>query len=329
MVCFVYLDPGVFSAAGVADEVRLGDLTAMLRGFVQNCVLLDFDDYRWETSVRREIGTAEAVFDRSLVKKLLVHLKKRKRVVPWFRDDYAGRPELDLVSEQAAEAELDCIVTEKPCPRSPSCLVETTTLRAYQSSEFEQKRSDLAACGREFVGGEMDATGFLESNFRKAVKFAQQIDVCDAILGRKFADNYAYTLRRFLRFLADVLADPGKSTFTIHCQSSPRIPHLVTELAASRPSTLANLRINVVDYDASGGRCLPHDRYLATDQFGFEIGRGFDFLDRSSNRNRDVSINLKDPDVIREKLRPFGAFAGAPQPVAGGRSAAECPGEAT
>ena len=45
---------------------------------------------------------------------------------------------------------------------------------------------------------------------------------------------------------------------------------------------------------------LPHERFVLTDQFAFEIGRGMDFL-HPGGRNRDVSIatkNLRQVDKL-------------------------------
>ena len=69
------------------------------------------------------------------------------------------------------------------------------------------------------------------------------------------------------------------------------------------------MNISVYFYDPSAGQqCLPHERYISTDQFGLEIGRGMDFLDSNTAKNRDVSLNLKDRSVLQSKLAAFQTF---------------------
>jgi hypothetical protein len=317
MVFFVYLDPPVFSAAAKAGPLGLDALAAVLRGFLQNCVLLDFDDWRWETGVRQALSTHERTFENSLVKKLLVQLKKRDRIEPCFRDDYSGKTEMNLVLAQANEAELDLILADSHVAHPNGGQFEIAKLEDYQQTAFEAKRSEAAANGREYSGGELAEGDFLIANFRKALKFATRIDICDAVFGRSFADNYEHTLRLLLGFLDGELVERETCELTIHCEQSARSHHLLTQLAKHRPLGLSKLKITVIFYiRPPSAQCLPHERYLATNQFGFEIGRGMDFLDGGTGRNRDVSINLKDADVIRDKLIPFRSFSAPAQIVA-------------
>jgi hypothetical protein len=310
MVFFVYLDPPVFSAAAKAGPLGLDALAAVLRGFLQNCVLLDFEDWRWETGVRQALNAHEPAFENSLVKKLLVQLKKRDRLAPCFRDDYSSEADLNLVLAQAAKEELDLILTQGDVAAHGQGQLEIAKLEGYQQTAFEAKRSEVAANGREYSGGELPERDFLLCNFRKALRFAVRVEICDALLGRRFAGNYDHTLKAVLGFLDGVLVERQCCELIIHCEQSDRNHHLLTQLAKHRPLGLSKLKIAVVFYShPAGGQCLPHERYLATNQFGFEIGRGMDFFDQFSGKNRDVSVNLKASDVIRDKLRPFGAFA--------------------
>jgi len=286
----------------------------VLRALLQNCVLLDFDDWRWDTEVRQALTGNEELFENSLVKKLLVHLRKQNRIVPFFQDDYSGKTNMNLVLAQGAAAELDLILTSEISVTSPDGHIEIAQLEGYQQTTFEATRSEIAANGREYVGGEQSEADFLNTNFRKALRFASIIEICDTLLGRKFADNYEHTLRVLLSFLDQVLVERDTCELTIHCGQSARNHHLLSQLARYRPAGLQKLKISVVFYnDAAGGQCLPHERYLATNQFGFEIGRGMDFLDCGTGRNRDVSINLKDAEVIRNKLKPFASFCASAQ----------------
>lgn len=313
MVFFVYLDPPVFAAAAQSGHLGLDALAAVLRAFLQNCVLLDFEDWRWETGVRRALDAHESTFEQSLIKKLLVQLKKRNRLAPCLHDDYSGETDLSLVLSQAAQRELDLILSQSDVAPSSHGQCEITKLETYQRTAFEEKREKAATHGREYSGGEFSEREFLARNFRKALRFAVRVEICDALLGRKFADNYDHTLKLLLGFMDEVLVERQSCELTIHCEQSDRNHHLLTRIAAHRPAGLSNLMIKAVFYSPSNDhQCLPHERYLATNQFGFVIGRGMDFLDRSTGKNRDCSLNLKDHMVVDAKLRPFVAFARPP-----------------
>lgn len=317
MVFFVYLDRGVLGDAKRGGALGLQALTSILRAMLQNCILLDFDDWRWEPAVKRALASDDGSFDLSLVKKLLVQLKKKERIVPFFSDDYSGAGDMQIVTAQATAAELDLILAPSTGPPSAGTGYEVADLQGYQQTAFEETRAEAAANGREYSGGELAEGPFLDLNFRKLLRFASRVDICDAIFGRKFADSYEYSIKALLVLMGGVLADPDNATLTIHCEQSNRNGHLLTRLASHRPAPLKNLRIEVSFYqNARGGQCLPHERYLVTNQVALEIGRGMDFLDKATGRNRDVSINLKDSATVRAKIGAYAAFAAAPVRVA-------------
>jgi hypothetical protein len=305
MVFFVYLDPAVIHAASAAGTFGWESLTAMLRGFVQNCVVLDFDDYRWAPSIRTELAAAEEVFDRSLVKKLLVQIEKRNRIMPQFQDDYSGRPELDLVTEQAGKAELDCIVAEAPGSLPSDSRARITRLACYQSSGFEQERSEIAAHGREYSGGELGEADFLRSNFSKLLRFARRIEVCDAMLGPKFSDNFKHGLKLFLDLVSRESTSESGCEIVLHSEESERAGFLGDTVQEHQQRLPKTIKLRVQFYCA---RSLPHERFLWTDQFALEIGRGMDFLDPKTRKNRDVSLNLKDQEQVARKVEQFSQF---------------------
>ncbi len=317
MVFFVYLDPGVLRDAKQGGVLGLEAIISVLRAMLQNCILLDFDDWRWETAVNRILANDDGSFDLSLVKKLLVQLKRKERVVPFFSDDYSGATDMQIVAAQAAAAEVDLLLVSGSGRATTGGGCEVADLGGYQKTGFEETRGEAAANGREYSGGELAEGDFLTLNFRKLLKFATRVEICDAIFGRKFADNYEHSIKELLVLMGNVLRDPDNATLAIHCEQSNRNGHLLTQLAAHRPQALKNLRIEVSFYqNLAGGQCLPHERFLLTNQVALEIGRGMDFLDKATGKNRDVSINLKDSAKIRAKIAAFGCCSSAPVVVA-------------
>lgn len=308
MVFFVYLDPAVVRAAAAAGELGWSVLAAILQAAAQNCVVLDFDDYRWQAGIRAELDACDPFFERSLVKTYLATLATRNRVVPCFKDDYSGRREIEIVAAQAEDAELDCMVAATPVTLPKERCAESTTLASYLSSRFEQARSKVAAHGREYSGGELDSTEFLRVNFRKLLRHAARIEVCDAILGRRFSDNFEHGLKRFLNLVGEACHAPDGCRVVIHCEASNRAEYLHETVLRLQEKLLPRIQVEVRLYSSPDGQCLPHERYLWTDQFAIEIGRGMDFLDRCTGKNRDVSLSLKDVADVNEKVARFSRF---------------------
>ena len=314
MVFFVYLDPALVRAAANAGELGWSVLAAILQAAAQNCVVLDFDDYRWQARIRSELDACSPVFERSLIKTYLATLATRNRLVPCFKDDDSGRREIDIVAAQAEDAELDCLVAATPVTLPKGCCAESTTLASYLSSRFEQARSKVAAHGREYSGGELDSTEFLRVNFRKLLRHASRIEVCDAILGRKFSDNFKHALERFFNLIRVDCHAPDGCRVVIHCEGSNRADYLHETVLRLQVNLPPRIQVEVRLYSSPNGQCLPHERYLWTDQFALEIGRGMDFLDRSSGKNRDVSLNLKDVADVNGKVASFSRFRSPQQP---------------
>lgn len=319
MVFHVYFDPSEIGAASSSGGYGIQALIAVLRGFLQNCILLDFDDWRGGTEIRRQLECMPSDHDRHVVKKLLAQLKKRNRFVCCLSYDYMSEAtEVVQVAGQAATAELDLILAEETLPPNACNPAEISNLSGYQGSNFEHLRSMAAAEGRVYVGGEEGGGAFLNTNLRKALRTAKRIDVCDKLLGTKFGDNYRYTAQRFLRWLGEVTHAPSELELTFHCgmPDANRARFMLDELARFRPPKLRPTKIVVQFYNFSNTDTpLPHDRFFLTDQVSIEIGRGMDFLDQNTDFNRDCSINLKNEGNVSHLLAAYASAKLAPELV--------------
>lgn len=123
---------------------------------------------------------------------------------------------------------------------------------------------------------------------------------------RHGTDNFEHTVREFFRFLEPLLHEPGGCEITFHCGASGRNHHFCDMLRTFRGHRTATIRVTVKFYsDPTGKPSLPHERYIWTDQFAFLVGRGMDFLDRATGKNRDVSIDLKDESEVAKKVASY------------------------
>jgi hypothetical protein len=188
--------------------------------------------------------------------------------------------------------------------------IEIATLANYQHTSFESERARLATEGRTSAEGALGQNDFLDQHFRKALRYATRIEICDKIFGSKFADNYIHTTKTMMQWLAGILADPRVCRLVFHCArpDGNRDHHLLTQLRNFKRAHLANTVIEVQFYELSAPEnVLPHERFILTDQIALEIGRGMDFLNAATGRNRDVSIGYKSMKEVHDLLKSYSA----------------------
>jgi hypothetical protein len=318
MFFYIYFDPAVVTIANADGPYAMQLLIATLRGFLQNCFVIDFEDYRLQTALRERIDALPATFDRKLVKSILVTMQKRNRFVCCLTPDYSGKKsEEESLLEQAAVALIDMALLESlPSPENaiPAGL-EVATLATYQQTNFETVRSRLASDGRTTKPNEVAEVDFLEFHFHKGLRYATKIQLCDRLFGAKYADNYQYTIRRFFRWLESVLADPASCEIEIHTEQPRGIANrtIESEIRGEKVGNLAAVTIRMHYYDGSGlSDSLPHERFVLTDQVALSIDRGLDFLDRTTRMARDVFVTYKDGDEC-EAVLTYYAAKGSPK----------------
>jgi hypothetical protein len=82
--------------------------------------------------------------------------------------------------------------------------------------------------------------------------------------------------------------------------------HIKTQLSSFRCGRLCRLPIEIHFYQLPNpDKALPHERFILTDQMALEIGRGMDFLDCNTRKNRDVSIGYKSMAEVDDLLRSY------------------------
>jgi hypothetical protein len=307
------MDPEVISFANDLGVLGLPSLNGILRAFLQNCFIAEFEDYRIQQAIKDRVDSLPDSFDRTITKKLFAALKKRNRFVYCLIPDHSGqKSDVESAIEQTLSSFLDLLLLKGiPTDITIPAGVEITTLVAYQNCNFECGRSLLASNGRTLREGDLDEMDFLDKNFGKALRYAGRIEVCDRLFGRKFGDNYLYTTRILLRWLEQVLSDPNNCILIFHCgkpndEIGPDIDFIKMQVARFKRGRLSSLHIELLFYDNPiPEKCLPHERFIFTDQIAFEIGRGMDFIDRNTQKNRDVSIGYKSLKEVGELLKAY------------------------
>ena len=305
MVFYVYIHPNVFKDAAESAPYGMQILIGILRGFLQNCCVAEFEDERTYGEIKGIVEDLPADFDRRTVKKLMVHLKKQNRFIYCLEPDYLGeKSDLQCVSEQADRELIQLLlVSEGEEIEHGEGDFELARLNTYNGGDFEEERSKVASGGLAPRDGDLHDNEFMDQHLLRALKHAGSIQMCDRIAGTKFGDNYEYTIHALIKWLGSHLADSSVCHLGFHFGQADghKSSYIQGELANYKSESLPPSTELKVGYYSD----LPHQRFIITDQFALEIDRGLDFLNRRTGKNRNVSINLKNRREIIALLSDY------------------------
>lgn len=169
MFFYVYLHPEVISIARQNGALGLQVLISILRGFLPNCFIAEFQDYRVQEAIKEELDKLDDDFDRKLIKEIFRVMEKRNRFVYCLVPDYASpKSDDDTAKEQAEEAMLDLLLLVDQDDDFE--MVEIATLFDYQHSEFEAVRSKLVAEGLTLAADGLAGKEVLDLYLKKALR---------------------------------------------------------------------------------------------------------------------------------------------------------------
>lgn len=319
MYFYVYVQPDVFVEANSDGGDAPTNLLGILRCFYQNCFLAAFEDGRWELQVKRAIEDWPEDMARKRIVSLLVRMKKSKRLLNCLAPDYLDlKPDLDCVCEQAPSIFLDLLlVVASEVSRCMGNGPEVTSRRTYHMSDFEEHRTDVAAHGSTVCAGEMAEIQFMDIHFRKAVRYAQQIHICDKFCGTSnFSQNFQYTVEQFLAWLSTALHEPQKCRIVFHFGQPAGLgdQHVIQKLGQYRHNHLSTTPVDICFYSGlTPDDVLPHQRFILTDQVALNIERGLDFLNESTQTCRETLVNYEKRAVAENFLSRY--FGGRSTPI--------------
>ncbi|HAU37980.1 MAG TPA: hypothetical protein DCX07_09730 [Phycisphaerales bacterium] len=311
MIFYVYIDPGVFDVAQTDGPYAVQVLIGTLRGFVQNCCVMEFDDRRIQDAIGEKVRALPPSHERKALMSLLTVLAKRNRFVYCIAPDYAGaKSDTDTMLEQAAGLLIDLALVGAPVEADAviPATVQVALLREYQNTFFESERSKIASEGRTTAPGELSEADFLDVHFKKAFRYAARIDICDKLFGRKYGDNYKYTAERMIRWLGGSLSDRTRCKLVFHCAKPEGMTdqYMQQTLRQARDAHAAGLPVEVQFYQLpTGDSAMPHERFVQTDQVALGIDRGMDFLDAGTRSSRDVFVSYKGLPACAAVLKTY------------------------
>lgn len=318
MIFYVFLSPDIIKLAHEAGSQNIQALIGILRGFTKNCFLVDFDNYSIQNQIRDLLGELLGDYDITVLKKLLTHFIKQNLFINCIEYSYEPNvTELDMVLQQYEKCSIDLLLLPDGIEIKSQITAEVATITNYQISDFEPLRSDFATVGITLNANSMDEKDFLNTYLKKALKYAQTIEIFDYLSGEKYKSNYDYTMGKFFGWLKDTNNEDLR--ISIHCGFPSDESNLFEkgdfdglDLDGIRRKKKEKLTeainkhynksaINIVCYENK----FAHDRFVITNQIAFEIGIGMDFINhKNANRGkiRDITIHLKDATKVRNLI---------------------------
>jgi len=318
MIFYVYMSPEVIQDANNGGPFAMDSLIGILRGFIQNCCILEFEDNRLQKAVFNNVNQLPPSDAKKGIMTLLGVLKKQNRFIGNLVPNYNVESiNISDVDDQAESKLLDFLLAGKNEMSSVSAKVEAASLGNYNQSRFESKRSNLASNGRVLQDGELEQSEFLEEVLKKAFIHSKRIEICDGIFGKKFNDNFEYTFSILFKWLGKVLIEPDSfEKIVIHCEKpeGSTDEYIKTQLSHLKSKEQSNIKIEIRFYhrEEKKSHALPHDRFIITDQITLDIGRGMDFFNKHTKRNRDISIKTAKNEEITNLINRYHHWMLAP-----------------
>ena len=296
MIYVIYFDPEVIQDAANNGPYAIQALIAALRGFSQNCLFIDFTDARIRIQIGEAINTIPSDSDRILLTRILAHLAKYNRFIGCILPDYLSeKQDSDYIIAEIKTNSIDfALLSKNPINARLKHLLSWSELDTYQATTFEHQRESSGSKGKVYTGGELTCLDFMNHNFRNLCRYSASIQVVDNSMGKYYGSNYEYCLITFIEWLESVIYDASECRVDFHCcdPSGYGKAHINAKLTSAKNGRISALPMTISYYNNSIQ--FHHDRFIVTDQFTFEIGRGMDFLDPRTLSNRDVSLSIKD-----------------------------------
>src|SRR6266542_2892069 len=289
MFFYVYLQPEVISVAQKNGALGLQVLISILRGFLQNCCLAEFENYRVQPAIAEKVERLDDNYDRKIIKELFRVMEKRNRFIYCLPNHEEAESEVECAKDQAEEAMLDLLLLVDEDDEFE--MIEVATLFDYQHSEFEVVRSKLVAEGLTLAADALAGKEMLDRYLKKALRYASSIVVCDRLFGEKYAGNYEYSAKVLFQWLEQALADPASCAFTFHCgepdpdAGARDLDTMRRELTGFKVGRLVGFRLKLQLYGTDTRDFLPHQRFIITDQLAIAVDPGMDFMNPRTGRN--------------------------------------------
>jgi hypothetical protein len=295
MIFVVALEP-----VCISECMKLGDLgedhvVGVFEALLQNCLLAETaGSWRLSAALADAVRAVPSVSIRkrlsAIVETLLCPSNCRfVEAILGFEDDYQSTISQILIS-QRGNPELDAIIATDTIV---GAAVDSVKITEFNRSNFARVRSRLASSSIVYAPGQKQAAELLREVFYRSVKYCEKVEIYDRQMGISMGGNYHDAIEHWCAFFTSFGRD-----FTLHIHTT-KSQAAATKRKFAEHLVGTRVRLNVHAHDEED---QPHDRFLRSCGFTFDIGRGVDLFDRQG-LCRDVKIGLSDHGAFTQEWR--------------------------
>lgn len=300
MIHPVYLAPGHLADPQLQSDMGGSLLIGTLTSLLQNCLVVDFTDYRLDGSIRTSVANLTDAEVRKQALILFAILAKRNRIVRILEDDYSGRDDLDLVAAQVGRLHLELVIIGADASWDEErTRVPRTSLFLFPRTAFEVARAE-SVVGTHLNDDQLSGDECLRIFFSSFLRYSEQLDIIDGSLGQYFRDDYAYTLERLLFTVAANSLFKSTLRIRVHCRRGDgKMPKFIEDtITVLAKNSGLDGAVKVVFYGGPASiDSFKHDRCIVSEFGVINLGRGFDFVRKTNGMVRNTFIGFGGPPV--------------------------------
>jgi hypothetical protein len=296
MIFVVAVEPDCIPSCLALGDLGEDQIVGVFEALLQNCLLAETTG-SWRLSAALT-DTVKAVTSVSIRKRLTAILEtllspttncRFVEAIQGYEVDYESTI-LEILASQGNNSELDAIITSELIQCTT---VDSVKITEFNRSNFARERSRLASSSIVYAPKDIQAADLLNEVFHRVIKYSDKIEIYDRQMGISMGGNYHEAIEHWCQFFASF---DRKLSLHVHTTSN--------QAAATKrkfAEHLSNTKVQLSVY-AHDEEAQPHDRFLRSCGFTFDIGRGVDLFDRSGFC-RDVKIGLSDHGGFTQQWR--------------------------
>ncbi|MCB1227095.1 MAG: hypothetical protein KDK99_14855 [Verrucomicrobiales bacterium] len=290
MIFCVFLDPQSIRRLSGMGELGGDSLIGVLRVLLQSCLLAETTDWRAGAELSDAVKAISNQDVRKRVSALMEELGKRKRFVAILDagDEDTNVSPAAIALRNRNLQQLDAIISELD-QQNPGRGAEVIPVQSFHSSNFAAKCYQANA-GLVLKANVVGPPEFFTKHLGKLLLVESSFEIIDRVVGKDFGENYFHNLSWWIDFLRQA---ESRIELTIHTEGK-QIEPIRKRLAELCEDTMISPCVK--GYDDG---CLPHERYLRTVAFAFNLGRGLDLFDPNTGKNRDLYLAHANPASLR------------------------------
>lgn len=286
MIFIVAVDPDCIPNCLSLGDLGEDQIVGVFEALLQNCLMAEIaGSWRLSAGLGEAVRAVKNVDIRKRLTAILETLLSPANcrfveAIHSYECDYET-PIIQILETQTSNREIDAIIAETVFQDGS---VDSFKIAEFNRSNFARNRSRLASSALTYPPEAKQAAEILSEAFERAIRYADRVEIYDRQMGISMGGNYHDAIEHWCRFFVGF-----NRPFTLHVHTTDK------QAAATKRKFAEYLFDSKIDLKvhAHNEDAQPHDRFLRSCGFTFDIGRGIDLFCKSGFC-RDVKIGFSD-----------------------------------